>query len=57
MLWSHIANEKAQVTLKVLWAVVDHGDDIWHAEAALFPLRHVGGTYVAGGGQAPDINP
>lgn len=39
--WRLIANEKAQVTMLVFWAMVDHGDSIWHPETALFPLKHV----------------
>lgn len=41
LMWHLIANEKAQVTLLVLWATVDHGDNIWHPETALFPLIHM----------------
>lgn len=41
LLWHLIANEKAQVTLRVFWAVVDHSDNIWHPEAPYFHLKHV----------------
>jgi hypothetical protein len=40
-MWRLIANEKAQVMMLVLWAMADHGDNIWHPETALFPLKHV----------------
>lgn len=41
LLWHLIAHEKAQVTLLVLWAVVDPCDNIWHPEEPCFHLKRV----------------
>lgn len=41
LLWHLIAHKKAQVTLLVLWAAVDHSDNIWHPEEPGFHLKHV----------------
>lgn len=41
LLWRLIAPEKAQVTLLVLWAAVDQGDNIWHPAEPRFHLKHV----------------
>lgn len=41
LLWRLIAHKKAQVTLLVPWAVVDHSDNIWHPGEPCFHLKHV----------------